>query len=221
VAIAQAHVRGDTPDRSPIEVVVTVEATALARASDPADPSAVACFRDGTCVSPETARRLCCDAGVVEITEDDHGSPLSVGRKTRTIPGSMKRALLQRDRTCRFPGCASRAFLEGHHIEHWADGGQTELSNMISICSHHHRFVHEYGYRIELGDDGPRFRDQLGRSIVDVPPAPRVTPVGWEAILSRNTSLEITAQTNECAWDGGPVRYAEAIDHLVRADRLE
>ena len=135
MAIAQAHVRGDKPDRSPIEVIVTVEARALARPGDPADPSTVACFRDGTCVSPETARRLRCDAGVIEITEADHGNPLSVGRKTRTIPGSMKRALLQRDRTCRFPGCTNRVFLEGHHIEHWADGGQTKLSNMISICS--------------------------------------------------------------------------------------
>src|SRR5689334_24630764 len=102
----------------------------------------------------------------------------------------MKRALLQRDRTCRFPGCANRVFLEGRHIEHWADGGQTRLSNLISLCSHHHRFVHEYGYLIEIGSDGPQFRDQLGRPVLDIPPAPRMTAVGWETILSRNTGLE-------------------------------
>ena len=79
--------------------------------------------------------------------------------------------------------------------------------------------MHEYGYLIEIGSDGPQFRDKLGRSVLDIPPAPRMTSVGWETILSRNTGLEITAQTNECAWDGGPVHYAEAIEHFVRADR--
>jgi hypothetical protein len=95
----------------------------------------VACLADGTCVSAETARRLSCDCGVVEIVEDEHGAPLSVGRKRRTIPGSMKRALLQRDRTCRFPGCANRLYLEAHHVVHWADGGDTSLRNMVAACS--------------------------------------------------------------------------------------
>jgi hypothetical protein len=133
----------------------------------------------------------------------------------------MKRALLQRDQACRFPGCTNRLFLEGHHVRHWADGGETDIENMICVCTHHHRFVHEYGYRIELGSDGPQFRDDLGRPILDVPPLLRVEHAGWDTIRARNESLGISAQTNECAWDGGPVDYAEAIDHLVRADLLE
>ncbi|MBP2671279.1 MAG: putative His-Me finger endonuclease domain protein, partial [candidate division NC10 bacterium] len=150
VQIAQGYLRGDRPDRSPIELVVSVPAETLRRrraATEVPDPCDVACLADGTCVSAETARRLSCDCGVVEIVSDEHGAPLSVGRKRRTIPGSMKRALLQRDRTCRFPGCGNRLYLEAHHIVHWADGGDTSLQNMAACCSFHHRFVHECASR--------------------------------------------------------------------------
>ncbi|MDQ3295554.1 MAG: HNH endonuclease, partial [Myxococcota bacterium] len=146
VAMAQAVIRGEHKDRSPYQLVVSVAARTLQRDADP-DSASVACCADGTCISADTARRLGCDGSVVEFVEDARGTAISVGRKTRTIPGSMKRALLRRDRTCRFPGCRTRVFLEGHHIEHWADGGETKLSNLISCCDFHHRFVHEYGYR--------------------------------------------------------------------------
>ena len=104
--------RGTRPERSPIEVVVTIPAAALQ--ADPApDPIAtVGCTADGGTVSAPVARRLCCDAGVVTLVEDAAGHPLSVGRKTRTIPSTIRRALLKRDATCRFPGCTNRVFLD-------------------------------------------------------------------------------------------------------------
>jgi hypothetical protein len=185
------------------------------------DPCDVACFADGTCVSAEAARRLTCDCGVVEIVEDEHGAPLSVGRKRRTIPGSMKRALLQRDRTCRFPGCANRLYLEAHHIVHWADGGDTSLRNMVACCSFHHRFLHEYGCSIELHADGPQFLDRRGRRILDAPPTLRPPDLGWETILAHHAELQITASTNEPLWDGPRVDYGAVIDALVGVDRAE
>lgn len=136
VAMAQGYVRGDRPDRAPVELVITVGDRTLSAGSDAADPGEVACFADGTCVSAATARRLACDAGVVEVMEDERGQPLSVGRKTRTIPGAMKRALLKRDETCRFPGCTHRLFLEGHHIQHWARGGETRLDNIVCVVDY-------------------------------------------------------------------------------------
>src|SRR5262249_23836898 len=179
VELAQGYLRGDRPDRAPIELVVSVPAETLRRplavATDavtaPAapDPCDVACLADGTCISTEAARRLGCDCGVVDVAEDEHGVPLSVGRKRRTVPGSMKRALLQRDRTCRFPGCANRLYLEAHHVVHWADGGDTSLRNMVCYCSSHHRYVHEYGCSIELHEDGPHVLDRRGRRILDAP----------------------------------------------------
>ncbi len=77
-------------------------------------------------VSAETSRRLACDASVVRIDRDASGGGLDVGRKTRTIPPSIRRALAARDTGCQFPGCTSRR-CDAHHIEHWADGGATSV----------------------------------------------------------------------------------------------
>jgi len=108
----------------------------------------------GTHLHPETIRRLACDGGLVTIIENPGGDPLNVGRKTRVIPPSTRRALLARDRHCQFPGCSQERYVEGHHIKHWAHGGETRPDNLLLLCSRHHRAVHELGYRIERTDDG-------------------------------------------------------------------
>ena len=217
VAIADAYVRGDRPDRSPVELVVTVDAQTLAAAAAP-DATAVGSFRDGTCVSAETTRRLACDAGVVKVAVDGDGKTLSVGRKTRTLPARLKRALLKRDQTCRFPGCTNRVFLEGHHCHHWADGGETEIDNLCSLCAYHHRFVHEYAYTVSVDPDGPKFFDPKGRRVVESPPPTKGTTLGWDAILIDNRPLAISAETNVCEWDGEPPDYAEIVHELVVLD---
>ena len=81
---------------------------------------------DGTPVTAVTARRLACDAGRVVVRHGTDGSVLDVGRRTRTVPPALRRALEVRDRGCRFPGCGLR-FTDAHHIVHWADGGETRL----------------------------------------------------------------------------------------------
>jgi len=145
VSVAQGYLRGDRPQHSPIEVTVTIPQSGLR--ADLIDPTEVGEMGESF-VSAEAARRLSCDAGVVEVVEDEHGTPLSVGRKRRTIAGALKRALHKRDRICTYPGCAHRIFLAGHYIKHWADGGETSLNNLALLCSLHHRHVHEYGYTI-------------------------------------------------------------------------
>ena len=97
----------------------------------------------------ESVKRLCCDGDAVVIVEDNQGEPLSVGRKTRTVPTAIKRALRARDKGCRFPGCHHKRFVDAHHIRHWSDGGETSLDNLMLLCSRHHRLVHEGGFRIE------------------------------------------------------------------------
>ena len=77
-------------------------------------------------VSAETSRRLGCDASLVVMRHDGDGNVLDVGRKTRTIPTGIRRALLARDTRCQFPGCSSRR-CDAHHVVHWADGGTTDL----------------------------------------------------------------------------------------------
>ena len=206
LAIIQAYVRGESPERSPVEVIVTVPQESLAAAS--AEPAA---FADGQVVSAETARRLSCDCGIVQMVAGPAGEVLSVGRKTRSIPAAIKRALLVRDEhTCRFPGCSNRAFIDGHHIEHWALGGETSLANLISLCTYHHGFVHEHGYRVELdADQKPTFFDKRGRKVEAVPPRPRRA---WDGQLFMDPAV------NAPRWHGRPADYGAAVGALCRLD---
>jgi hypothetical protein len=105
------------------QVVVHVDAATLAEPGaedDAARHAASRCDLQDAPVARETARRLCCDAGLVPILERG-GSIVSVGRKTRAIPPAIRRALEARDRGCQFPGCTCKSWLDAHHIEHWAD----------------------------------------------------------------------------------------------------
>ena len=125
----------------------------------------------GTALAPETARRLACDASIVRLLERD-GRPLTIGRKTRSIPPALRRALQSRDRGCRFPGCGSRRFVDAHHIEHWAHGGATDLDNLVQLCSTHHRLLHEGGFSVERrAEGGLTFRRPDGCRIPDCPGA--------------------------------------------------
>jgi hypothetical protein len=111
-------------------------------------------FEDGASMAAETCRRLACDCSLVHIREDEEGDPLNVGRKTRSIPPALRRALNARDKACRFPGCGNPKWTDGHHVKHWASGGETKLSNLVTLCRFHHHLVHEGGWSIEVLDDG-------------------------------------------------------------------
>jgi hypothetical protein len=98
----------------------------------------------------ESVKRLCCDSHTVSITENETGEPLSIGRKSRTVPRAIARAVRARDRDCcTFPGCNNRRFLQCHHVEHWSIGGETSLESLVLLCTKHHTLVHEGGFRIE------------------------------------------------------------------------
>jgi len=102
----------------------------------------------------------------VRIKEDENGEPLSIGRRSRSIPPPMRRALRIRDSGCRFPGCINTRFVDGHHIKHWADGGETCLSNLVSLCRHHHHLVHEGGFSCQKSNDGKlEFIDQRAKTL--------------------------------------------------------
>lgn len=122
------------------------------------------------------ARRVSCDASAVGIVERS-GEPLAVGRKTRTIPPALRRALRARDGGCRSPGCSARRFVDAHHIQHWAHGGKTELGNLVSVCRHHHRLLHEGGFRVIGHPDGRiTFVRPDGRELPTAPRLPTTSP---------------------------------------------
>jgi hypothetical protein len=131
---------------------------------------------DGPGISPETARRLGCDSSIVAVAERD-GATIGVGRRTRSIPPSVRRALVARDARCQFPGCERHRFVDAHHIVHWAQGGATDLDNLVLLCRHHHRLVHEGGYSLSRNPGGSlRFTDPIGAELPPAPPLPQSAP---------------------------------------------
>ncbi len=155
VAVAERFLTSTEQRESgpPVELVVHVEA-----ANDP-DAEIGATLDDGTAVSRTTTDRLMCDAAVVEVREDG-----VVGRRRRTIPTLLRRALYLRDRGCRFPGCTNR-YVDGHHVVPWSRGGPTTLANLCSLCRRHHTFVHDRGIRIVPEANAFRFVHRNGRVI--------------------------------------------------------
>jgi hypothetical protein len=144
-----AHGPKDLSGGERYEVVVHVERDVLTKDADGRCE-----IEDGTWIAAETARRLACDCSIVAMLDDPDGNPLNVGRRTRSIPPALRRALRARDEGCRFPGCTRRRFTDGHHIHHWVNGGETKLDNLVSLCRRHHRLVHEGGWGVVRRDDG-------------------------------------------------------------------
>jgi len=151
---------------------------------------------------------MACDASQVAMRHDADGHVLDVGRRTRTISPALQRALLHRDRGCRFPGCGLR-FCQGHHLRHWANGGPTTLANLALLCRRHHRAVHEEGYQVERGADGElRFRRPDGRSLPAVPPPVAVPADPVEALRARHRAQGLALD----AWTACPSWLGERLD---------
>jgi len=178
-------------------------------------------IENGARVTAVTSRRLCCDSSVSTIVENEKGEPLSIGRKSRVIPPPMRRALKARDKNCRFPGCTHQHFIDGHHIKHWADGGETSLGNLVQLCRFHHRLVHEGGFICEKGLDGNVvFRNEFAELISEKGYQP--PPMKDNVVIRLREKLEdrhIHAQTCVTKWDGEVMDRELAVGHLCYLTR--
>ena len=120
---------------------------------DPADPARCH-VEDGPAISVSTAQMLACTAALSWMTHGNAGAVLALGRRRRRPSSAIRRAARERDGCrCRFPGCESRR-VDLHHIQHWINGGRTDLDNLISLCPYHHKLVHDRGYAIAAPPDG-------------------------------------------------------------------
>ena len=171
----------------------------------------------GIHVGQEVARRVACDAGLVVLRHAAAGNVLDVGRRTRTIPTALRRALEDRDRNqCQFPGCSSR-HCDAHHVVHWADGGATRLTNLVLCCRFHHRAVHEEGFQVvAVGDGQFQFLRPDGKPLPAVPPAVR-----WEGAPLAPTDARLAAagisigpHTATPEWYGESLHLTAALDVL-------
>jgi hypothetical protein len=97
----------------------------------------------GEDLSPQAVRRMACDADIIPVVLGGSSEVLDVGRHQRLASVAIWRALVVRDRHCRFTGCTRPPVMcHAHHIQHWVDGGPTSVDNMLLLCGHHHRLVH-------------------------------------------------------------------------------
>lgn len=203
-------VSAETPESEPPEKDVSAETS---------HPFQVDLYHleDGPHVSAETARRLSCDASKIDVTVNQNGDPLNIGRKSRLIPPGIRRALRLRDDGCRFPGCTHKYFIDAHHMKHWADGGEKSLKNLVELCRYHHRLLREHGFRCErTGDGAIRFFNALGNEIRRAGALPPVDedadPRQW---LENNLgNLRIGPKTCVTKWTGERMDWNLAVGHL-------
>ena len=204
---------------------------------------------NGRWLLPNAAKRLACDAGFLVVQEDEVGNVLDIGRKTRVIPPSMARALAIRDGgCCQFPGCCETRYTEGHHIKHWADGGETKLDNLVTLCLYHHRELHKGSFFLSLKpethilaankskDDKPvRFVERLCFSKVDryfdapfkrsedyviaANPAKFTCACCDFSELEKTLSQAIDEKTAVTKWRGESMDVGMAIDGLLSVGR--
>ncbi|MDQ3037670.1 MAG: HNH endonuclease [Myxococcota bacterium] len=211
VRIADAFVagaRGGTQEQhrcgaERAQVVVHLQPDVLADASG----ALTATLDDGARVPAETFRRVSCDATLLGIRTDDSGNVVEIGARTRVVSGSRRRALQLRDRGCRFPGCTNHWWLDAHHLEHWAHGGATTMSNLVLLCPAHHRLVHEGGFSIVRSDAGGlEVRRPDGVLVPDLPApessasADTLRLVTGARLVSAGTSID--DETLLPRWDG-------------------
>ena len=191
------------------QVMVHCDAATLAEDGEPGRSDL-----DGIRVSAETSRRMACDAAVVAMVHAKDGSVLNVGRRTRTIPPHIRRALEERDRGCRFPGCACR-FTEAHHVKHWADGGETSLRNTVLLCRRHHRTVHEGRVKVGTSPDGTvLFFTRKGRVLADAPKRP-----GWPDAPNGRVQADAPNERARADTPGRGVRAVSSLPPVPLATR--
>jgi hypothetical protein len=220
------HVAAETLKSDSADEDVSVETSTDPAAEDDISAETAALFQthfsyleDGPRVSAETSRRLSCDASLIRILDDEKGEPLSIGRKSRVIPPAIRRALKARDNGCRFPGCTHKHFIDGHHIRHWADGGETSMENLVQLCRFHHRLVHERGFGCERLDDGRMvFTNPVGGEIARSCYLPQI-PIDSDVLVHLKKDLngvEIDPHTCVSKWEGESIDWPLAVGHLYQ-----
>ena len=100
----------------------------------------------GTVIGGEQARRLAEDANISRVITKGRSQPLDVGRATRSVSPAMAKAVIVRDRHCRYLGCHAPPWAcDAHHRTPWARRGPTAVHNLGLLCWHHHEHVHRRG----------------------------------------------------------------------------
>jgi hypothetical protein len=147
---------GDLPESRPIAGAELVVSDTVLSRRPLVELDGLVCDIEGFgAISRFTAERLVCDCAIGRLVMNADGEILDLGRRTRTMPRALRRAIVLRDQHCQFPGCrAPAAWCDVHHLVHWLAGGTTDLHNCALLCRRHHVAVHEGGWKLERGPNG-------------------------------------------------------------------
>src|SRR5690349_761802 len=130
---------------------------------------------NGDRIPADQIRELACNAGIIPVVLGGNSQPMNIGRKTRTFPAGIRRTLVTRDRGCAFPGCGRPPrHCDGHHIQHWANGGDTSVDNAVLLCRHHHTLIHRSEWTVTMVNGQPTFYPP---SWIDPDRRPRRNPI--------------------------------------------
>jgi hypothetical protein len=175
-------------------------------AETPADPARCH-VEDGPAISVSTAQMIACTAALSWMTHGEAGAVLALGRRRRRPSSAIRRAARERDHgRCRFPGCESRR-VDLHHIQHWVNGGRTDLDNLISLCPYHHKLVHDRGYAIAAPPGGT-----FGFYCPDGTPLPASPPLpAPDGSIGETHDADITPDTIIPPWYGERLDLHHAI----------
>ena len=185
------------------------------------------CYADDRrCLAPHVVRQLACDASRRTVLENERGEVLNIGRRSRTVPRRIGHALRVRDGGCRFPGCGQSRWTDAHHIRHWADGGETSLENLVTLCRYHHRSLHRGEYRIAHSKENGTliFLDGTGSrmpsTIYPQFPSDGSATESVQRLRAEHADrdVEIDATTAVTAWQGERMDYSTAIEWLLHRD---
>ncbi|MGH9106538.1 MAG: HNH endonuclease [Acidimicrobiales bacterium] len=194
----------------PVTVLLHVDDQVLS------EPSAEVCAHaEGVgAVTSHTARRLACSSAVERLFFRPDGS-VEPGGRSRSVPRRLRRAVVTRDGGCRFPGCTQRVYVDVHHVVFFSEGGRTVPSNLVCLCRHHHRLVHEGGFRLEMdGAFGVRAWMPDGREVSQAPAPARPLDLDLSAEQKRG-GLDVGPETlNYC---GESFDLGLAVDCILQA----
>lgn len=218
VALADAYLDRGPGNRSGgdrWQLVVHTDHAALGQPDTAEElPEVPAHLAEGPPLASSVLRAIACDTSTIEVTHDTEGRIIGIGRKDRTIPWWLRRRLVARDLGCQFPGCTNSRWVDGHHIWHWADGGPTDLWNLILLCRSCHRRVHAEGIQIAVGLDRrwafhradgtpiPRRFDDPARDVEDLVAA------------NRSAGITVADDAAGSLWDGSPLHLDLAVEAL-------
>lgn len=99
----------------------------------------------------ETIRRMACEAEIIPVVLNSKGVVIDIGRASRLATRYQRKAIEAMYSHCAIPDCkAPIAQCQPHHISYWRDDGPTDMKNLVPLCPHHHRNVHEGNWKLNL-----------------------------------------------------------------------